>query len=77
MKLKEGIPKNDDSQLLGTKKESFKNDISVVFNFLPHYFLYNAEKSVNGRGTRGRGSWLGGRPLMKSTTWNQMQAYQV
>ena len=43
MKLKEGIPKNDDSQLLGTKKESFKNDISVVFNFLPHYFLYNGK----------------------------------
>ena len=31
----------------------------------------------NGRGTRGRGSWLGGRPLIKATTWNQMQAYQV
>ena len=43
MTLKEGIPKNYDSHLLGTNKESFKNDISVVFNFLTLYFLYNGK----------------------------------
>ena len=41
--LKEGIPKTDDSHLLGTNKESFKNDISVVFNFLTLYFIYNGK----------------------------------
>lgn len=34
---KEGIPKNDYNELIGTNKESFKNDISIVFSFLPHY----------------------------------------
>lgn len=29
---KEGIPKNDYNELTGTNKESFKNDISIVFS---------------------------------------------
>lgn len=37
---KEGIPKNDCSELLGTNQESLKNDISIVFSFLPRYLKW-------------------------------------